>query len=517
VPDTTDDAQKEYARRVSSEIDVFARQGPLHRLTAIAGWRDEVFLSPALDAAFGQTTAAGIYATTIAAAIQRSGSEQVFSLGCGDGEQEIATLHAADALGLPRFRIHGLELSPISLARARAAATAAEMTDRFIPMEHDLNRGLPTGEPPAAVMAHHVLHHIVALEPLFDAIAERLHPDGVLVSCDMIGRDGHMLWPEVRPLIRALWGMLPAARRHDHVFARAMPWYQDWDCAIEGFEGVRAQDISRLLAERFEPETLVMWGGISQVFLTDRAGPNFDPASEADRRFITAVQALEAELLRQRHTTPTEMCGTFRSRRGGFRALAEVSARITGAVRRPNERFPVIHDPGFRSPFPSASPEDPPLLRHDGVNPIEPDSPAAAALRDGWEVPEPGGVWAILDEQSIVFRCATPAAFVDLHIWNPCPTAHRQTLSASIGGGDVTTLGPLAHGESAIMRIEAPRPRKDWDIRIECSNYVRPEQEGLVDKRPLAWRLSGITLGGQKTGGLLRRFLGRRRIDTPDA
>jgi SAM-dependent methyltransferase len=508
VSDTEDD-RSAYARRISSEIGVFARQGSLHRLAGIADWRNGVFLDPPLREAFGHMSAASIYAATIAAAIERCGAQKVFSLGCGDGEQEIAVLRAADQLGLRRFRIHGLELSPISLARAQSAAEAAGLSERFIVLEHDLNRGIPAGETPAAVIAHHVLHHIVALEPLLESIEERLHPGGVLVSFDMIGRNGHMLWPEVRPLVRRLWAMLPAAKHHDHVFGRPMPYYQDWDCAIEGFEGVRAQDILRLIAERFVPEALVVWGGISQVFLSDRAGPGFDPDAAADRAFIAAVQTLEADLLERRCTTPTEMGAAFRPRRGGFRGPAEAAACLARSVRMPGERFAAILDPGFPSPFPPVPAAELPVLAHDAVNRIQPGSPAAAALREGWEAPERDGVWAILDEQSIVFRLHRPVTRMDLHIWNPCPTTSHQTLLATTQAGGSARLGPLAEKESAILRLDCPGPpQTQWDIRIGCSTYLRPDQDGLVDRRPLSWRLTGIDPGGQGSTGM-RGFAGR--------
>jgi SAM-dependent methyltransferase len=519
VPDATS-AGTAYSRRISSEIGVFARQGPLHRLSGIADWRIETFLNPPLREISGHASVAAIYATTIAAAIERSGTDTVFALGCGDGEQEIAVLRAADQLGLPRFRINGWELSPISLARARSAAEAAGLSERFIVVEHDLNQGLPSGKTPAAVMAHHVLHHIVALEPLFDNVAECLHPEGVLVSFDMIGRNGHMLWQEVRPLVRRLWAMLPLEKRHDHVFHRILPDYQDWDCSIEGFEGVRAQDILRLLAERFDPEALVVWGGISQVFIGDRVGPNFNPDDATDRAFIAAVQRLESVLLAARQTTPTEMYGVFRSRRGKFRPRSEVVERLTRSIRLPGEEFAPIPDPGFRSPFPPARSARLPILAHDTVHPVAQGSPAAAALREGWEAPEDGGAWAILDEQSIMFRLDRACAFIDLHIWNPCPTAHQQTLRAVTPEGECAEVGPLAEGDLAVLRIRSKgSPRTHWDIRINSSAYRRPEQEGLMDQRPLAWRLTQISAGGcaeskssRKFGAVLRavRRLGRR-------
>lgn len=78
-----------------------------------------------------------------------------------------------------------------------------------------------------------MLHHIVELEGLFARVAEQLHPEGAFAVYDMIGRNGHMRWPELRPLTRRLWAMLPTEKRFDHGFGRLAPFLQDWDCAIE--------------------------------------------------------------------------------------------------------------------------------------------------------------------------------------------------------------------------------------------------------------------------------------------
>ena len=42
-----------------------------------------------------------------------------------------------------------------------------------------------------AVIANQSLHHVTNLEGLFDAIRHSLHPTGVFVTSDMIGRNGH--------------------------------------------------------------------------------------------------------------------------------------------------------------------------------------------------------------------------------------------------------------------------------------------------------------------------------------
>ena len=456
-------AQTEYARRVSSEIGVFARQGPLHRLTGIADWRNGMFLAPALGAAFGQTTAAAIYATSIAAAIQRCGSGQVFSLGCGDGEQEIAILHAAPTRS------------------ALFAAFPDPRTGTIADFPRPCSRGGQRGGP-----------------------ERTLHPAGARPQRRPArGRGPRRRHGAPRPAPHRRAGA--AVRRHRR---RLHP---------DGrLEGVRAQDILRLLAERFEPEDLVLWGGISQVFLTDRTGPNFDPASlpiaassprsSNWKRICSSAGA--PRLLRYAARSGLAATASRISRnRGASGPWHPAAGRTLSGDRRSGVSLAIS------GPFRRMSWAWDLVTRC--ANRIEPGSVTPPRRVTVGKHQSRGGVRAILDEQSIVW-CAIPVAFVDIQVWNPCPTAHRQTLHATTENGE-TTLGPLAQGESATLRIVSPRPRKRWDIRIECSAYVRPEQEGLADKRPLAWRLSSIDPGSQGGRGLLSRMFRRWRVSAQGA
>ncbi len=110
-------------------------------------------------------------------------------------------------------------------------------------------------QPVAACLAHHSLHHLVELELLFEQVTTWLAPEGAFVAVDMIGRNGHMRWPETLAIVRDIWTGLPDRLKWDRMFGRLDRWFENWDCSIEGFEGIRAQDILPLLLRggfRFE-------------------------------------------------------------------------------------------------------------------------------------------------------------------------------------------------------------------------------------------------------------------------
>lgn len=478
-------------RRMDREIAIFEGQGALHQHDAAFRWRNEHFVGPAIVGAFGLADVAGVYAESIARAVARCGLGHALSLGCGDGSQEIEVLKRADELGLPSFRILGVDVAPAVVARANAAAAAAGFVDRLAVVVADANSGLPGEGPVAAIMVHHALHHFVALEPLLDAVAARLHPEGAFVTFDMIGRNGHMRWPEIRPLVRRLWAMLPREKRRDHQLGADMPFYQDWDCAIEGFEGVRAQDILGVIATRFRVGRFAAWGGLSDAFFNTRAAANFDIHAPADLVFLERVMRLEQSLLETRRTTPTEMVAEFRSLHSVQALDPGAEAAFRRALRQPDERFDSLAELPFESPFPPQLPPDMPVLAPGTAHPLQAGSLAARALQDGFAPPETDGVWAILDEQALAFRTPGPTRAVRLHIWNPLPSGRGQEITVVSAGCATVVSGPLSQGDSRVLTLVGTT-RDLWEIRLFAGAYRLPDLDGGEDKRPLAYRLAGI-------------------------
>ena len=171
------------------------------------------------------------------------------------------------------------------------------MEAHVLPVEGDFNRWQPQRKY-AAVIANQSLHHVVNLEGLFDAIASALTPQGLFVTSDMIGRNGHQRWPEALAIVREFWRELPMSYRHNVQLKRREKTFRDWDCSREGFEGVRAQDVLPLLIERFDFDFFFAHSNLIDPFVDRSFGPHFDADSPADRAFIDRVQARdEAEIL----------------------------------------------------------------------------------------------------------------------------------------------------------------------------------------------------------------------------
>ena len=120
---------------------------------------------------------------------------RILSIGCGDGSVEVDLAQNLLKKGIRDFRIVGADLSPILLEHFRANISATSLSDHFNIVEADLN-DIKIDGPFNVVMANHSLHHIVELETLFSYVHRELTDSGIFVTNDMIGRNGHMRWPE---------------------------------------------------------------------------------------------------------------------------------------------------------------------------------------------------------------------------------------------------------------------------------------------------------------------------------
>jgi hypothetical protein len=197
------------------------------------------------------------------------------------------------------------------LARGRAAAAAAQVSEHIATVLGDLNDWQPGG-PCAAVVANQSLHHVVNLEGLLAAVAQAIGRDGSFVVSDMIGRNGHMRWPEALAIVEQFWAELPRPYRYHAQLRQQHDRFVNWDCSREGFEGIRAQDILPLLRARFGFEMFYPFANLVDPFLDRGFGPHFDPDRAWDRDFIDRVQARdESEILAGR-IKPTHMYAVLR-------------------------------------------------------------------------------------------------------------------------------------------------------------------------------------------------------------
>jgi SAM-dependent methyltransferase len=305
-----------YKARVAEETAIFAEQQEVHDLPAIFHYWSNKYLRPQLEA-FGFSNPDEFFAHYLAAAHAdaRAANRRArfASLGCGNCDTEVRVARLLVARGIEDFTIDCVDINEAMLARGRQLAVEAGVSAQVVAAKGDFNCWRPATRYDA-VIANQSLHHVVNLEGLFAAIDASLHPEGRFMTSDMIGRNGHMRWPEAMALVHEYWRELPHGYRWNVQLRRHEEMLEQWDCSGSGFEGIRAQDILPLLLARFEFELFIGYGNLVDPFIDRSFGPHFDADAAWDRDFIDRVHARdETEMLAGRNT-PTHMIAVLRRR-----------------------------------------------------------------------------------------------------------------------------------------------------------------------------------------------------------
>lgn len=298
-----------YADRVADELKRYRDVENVHDLPAIYHYWSGGHIDPLL-AQLGYSSLDQFLLDPVAERCRSGAPIHVVSLGSGNGELELGLARSLQEAGHDNFHIRRLELNGAMRERAQHDAAAAGLSAHLIDEEADLNAWEPS-EQHDVVIANHSLHHVCELERLFEQVRASASPDCVFIVNDMIGRNGHMRWPEALDLVQHIWATMPDRYRYNHQLRRHEAVYDNWDCSTEGFEGIRAQDILRLLNEYFHPAVFLAFANVIDLFVDRGFGHNFDPERAEDRNFIDAVARLDEGALALGIVKPTHLMAHY--------------------------------------------------------------------------------------------------------------------------------------------------------------------------------------------------------------
>lgn len=303
----------DYEAKIAKERDIYANCVNVHDLPAIYHYWSNRYLRPKLEQ-FGLSHPIDLFTTQLRRQCVRDVNVQneFFSIGSGNCDTEVELAQALRAQGFNNFRIECLDLNEAMLERGKQLAAERGVSAHLAFVPGDFNKWQPRKQYDA-VMAHQALHHVLQLENLFASIKRALKPDGLFVVSDMIGRNGHMRWPEALSIVHEFWRELPDSYRYNHQLKRHEELYENWDCSNEGFEGIRAQDILPLLVKNFNFELFIGFGNVISPFIDRGFGHNFNPEREWDRAFIDRVHARDEAEMRAGRIKPTQMLAVLRN------------------------------------------------------------------------------------------------------------------------------------------------------------------------------------------------------------
>ncbi len=306
--------EEAYKQRVTDERAIFDQQEIVHDLPEIYHYWSNKYVRPVIEE-FGFSNPDQFFVLFLSRCLDENAGRTLrfASLGCGNCDTEVRVARELIDRGYSAFTIECVDINETMLQRGVALAAAAGVSAQLKPVMGDFNRWRPRGKFDA-VMANQSLHHVVNLEDLFRSIGKALTRNGRFVASDMIGKNGHMLWPEAMQIVNEFWRELPREKTFNLQLRRYEAVYEDWDCSVEGFEGVRAQDILPLLIEHFDFEFFYGFANVIDPFIGRCFGSHLDANSEKDRQFVDRVHARdESEMLAGR-IKPTHVMAVMRRR-----------------------------------------------------------------------------------------------------------------------------------------------------------------------------------------------------------
>ncbi len=313
LPDAARLRLQTFAERV-----IFRLTADVHDLPPIFHYWSNTYLRPQFEA-FGFASPDAFFLAQLLAlpkpTLSPSGEThtlRILALGSGRAELELSIARGLIAAGRSDFTLLGIDLSEHTVRDARARAVAQNLSGHCSFVQGDLN-SWETTAPFDVVLANHCLHHVVNLEGLFAQVKRCLTPsNGIFLVADMIGRNGHQLWPESLVEVRKFWRELPPNKRLDRATGKIEPEFVNYDCAQIGFEGIRAQDVLPLLLERFAFELFLPYAGIVVPLIERRTGWNFSVDAPEDVAFVDRLAAREQELFANLAVKPTQMLAVMR-------------------------------------------------------------------------------------------------------------------------------------------------------------------------------------------------------------
>jgi len=297
----------EYSDRLENELAFYKDCPDVHELPDIFHYWSNKYLAPDMYR-FGFSSPNEFFAHYILQSLSTLNHQvtHILSIGSGNCDLELAIAKELVEQGYKDFIFECLDINENMLERGREAAEEAGLIKHFLYTRGDFNKWAPARKY-GVVLANQSLHHVTNLEGLFDSVRLALESDGLFLISDMIGRNGHMRWPEAMERLQPFWDELPKDYRNNRLMDRYEQQYINHDCSTQGFEGIRAQDILPLLLERFKFQFFFPYGNMIFVFIDRPFGHNFDADAEWDRDFIDRVHASDEAGFLSGGLKPTSM------------------------------------------------------------------------------------------------------------------------------------------------------------------------------------------------------------------
>lgn len=216
----------------------------------------------------------------------------IASFGSGACTLELSLATALREKGVAAT-VECVDFNSSLIREAEESARTLGLSDRMRFSVADCNR-YTCDSSKDVIVVNQFFHHVENLEDFCAALKGALAPEGVLLTSDIVGRNGHATWPAVDSIVQAHWSALEPAQTFDRYFGRRKRRYVAVDHSAYSNEGIRAQDIVGCLLDAFDFSVFVTYGGAVMPFVERRIGFNFDHDNPVDKALIDRIAEADA-------------------------------------------------------------------------------------------------------------------------------------------------------------------------------------------------------------------------------
>lgn len=297
-----------YKIKVVIEKAIFSNVENIHDLPAIHDYWMKNHIIPRLSE-FGYHSIEDFFIINLENSLNctfNNSKMNICSIGSGNCDFEIGLIKELVSRGHVNFNITCIDFNQKMLDRGIHNAKIANIENFLSVINSDFNIWLPEKNYDCYI-ANMSLHHVLNLEGLFENIRSKMNENSYILVFDIIGRNGHMRWPEALKIVNEYWAKLPIKYKYNNMVNRFQDEYINYDCSNAGFEGIRSQDILPLLNQKFYFTDFFAFANIIEPFIDRSIGKNFDPDVQFDRNQIDEIHARDTMEMEAGNITPTHM------------------------------------------------------------------------------------------------------------------------------------------------------------------------------------------------------------------
>jgi len=219
------------------------------------------------------------------------GKVSIASIGSGACWLELSILEDLRKAGL-EAHMHCVDFNAELMRMAMQEAKKKGLENHLSVSTIDCNKPFTFNEADVLIV-NQFFHHVENLHTFSISLRKSLAPGGILLTSDIVGRNGHVLWPSVDAIVQSFWKKLSENKRLDRYYSTPQEKYVSVNHAAYSNEGICAQDVVASLLKEFDFELFLTFGGAIIPFVERRIGFNFDPESPSDTIFIDELATID--------------------------------------------------------------------------------------------------------------------------------------------------------------------------------------------------------------------------------